>query len=107
MDLKIGIDTAYPTQEVWSSMRLIRKEGEAAPSPAGTTEAPAAIAEPAAEKSADAPAGAKQPAATPTAAKPKSDAPTPTQARVFSSEERAAMLKRAKAHAAEVKARKG
>ena len=94
MDLKIGIDTPYPTQEVWSSMRLIRKEGEAAPSPAG--------------KSAEAPAGAEQPAATPAAAKPKSDdAPEPTQARVFSSEEKAAMLKRAKAHAAEVKARKG
>ena len=25
MDLKIGIDTPYPTQEVWSSMRLIRR----------------------------------------------------------------------------------
>ena len=108
MDLKIGIDTPYPTQEVWSSMRLIRKEGEAAPSPAGTTETPAATAEPAAGKSAEAPAGAEQPAATPAAAKPKSDdAPKPTQARVFSSEEKAAMLKRAKAHAAEVKARKG
>ena len=108
MDLKIGIDTPYPTQEVWSSMRLIRKEGEAAPSPAGKTEAPAATAEPAAGKSAEAPAGAEQPAATPAATKPKSDdAPEPTQARVFSSEEKAAMLKRAKAHAAEVKARKG
>jgi hypothetical protein len=105
MDLKIGIDTPYPTQEVWSSMRLIRKEGEAAPSPAGTTETPAATAEPAAGESADAPAGEKQPAAAPS--KPKSDVPAPTQARVFSSEERAAMLKRAKAHAAEVKARKG
>ncbi len=25
MDLKIGVDTPYPTQEVWSSMRLVRK----------------------------------------------------------------------------------
>ncbi len=25
MDLKIGIDTPYPTQEVWSSMRLVRQ----------------------------------------------------------------------------------
>ena len=88
-------------------MRLIRKEGEAAPSPAGTTEAPAATAEPAAEKSAAAPAGAEQPVATPTVAKPKSDVPKPTPTREFSSEERAAMLKRAKAHAAEMKARKG
>jgi hypothetical protein len=25
MDLKIGVDTPYPTQEVWSSMRRVRK----------------------------------------------------------------------------------
>ena len=29
MDLKIGVDTDYPTTDVWSSMRLIRIEGEA------------------------------------------------------------------------------
>ena len=29
MDLKIGLDTPYPTNDVWSSMRLVRKEGEA------------------------------------------------------------------------------
>jgi hypothetical protein len=34
-DGKIGIDTPYPTQEVWSSMRLVRKEGEAATAIAG------------------------------------------------------------------------
>lgn len=27
MDLKIGVDTAYPTADVWSSMRLVRKVG--------------------------------------------------------------------------------
>ena len=30
MDLKIGLDTPYPNNDVWSSMRLVRKEGEAA-----------------------------------------------------------------------------
>ncbi|MBT6408883.1 MAG: DUF1566 domain-containing protein [Nitrospina sp.] len=103
MDLKIGVDTPYPGPDVWSSMRLIRKEGEAAPSPAGKADVPAATAEPTAEKSAS--AEAKQPAAA--SSKPKSDVPKPTPKREFSSEERAGMLKRAKSHAAEVKARKG
>jgi len=101
MDLKIGVDTPYPNQDVWSSMRLIRKEGEAAPSPVGKT------AEPAAEKTAETPVEAqaetKQAVATP--AKPGVEKPIPRKD--FSSEERAAMLKRAKAHAAVVKARKG
>ena len=104
MDLKIGVDTPYPTTDVWSSMRLIRKEGEAAPTPAG--KAPAAV--PAAEKATEAPVAAEQ-AATATAApaKAKSGVPKPIPRKDFSSEERAAMLKRAKAYAAEVKARKG
>jgi hypothetical protein len=104
MDLKIGVDTPYPTTDVWSSMRLIRKEGEAAPTPAG--KAPAAV--PAEEKSAEAPVAAEQ-AATATAApaQAKSGVPKPIPRKDFSSEERSAMLKRAKAHAAEVKARKG
>jgi hypothetical protein len=102
MDLKIGVDTPYPTTDVWSSMRLIRKEGEAAPSPAGK-------AEPAADKPQEAPAAADQTAAAPVAAKPASSGgtPKPIPRKDFSSEERAAMLKRAKAHAKEVKARKG
>ncbi|MBT5262069.1 MAG: DUF1566 domain-containing protein [Nitrospina sp.] len=101
MDLKIGVDTPYPGPDVWSSMRLIRKDGEAAPTSTGKEPA----AESAAEGSTEAPAEAKQAVATPS--KPKSDVPNPTPKREFSSEERAAMLKRAKAHAAEVKARKG
>jgi hypothetical protein len=100
MDLKIGVDTAYPTPDVWSSMRLIRKEGEAAPAPAGKA------AEPAADKpAAEAPAAVEQAAAAP--AKSSGGVPGPTPRKDFSPEERAAMLKRAKAHAAEVKARKG
>ena len=106
MDLKIGVDTAYPTTDVWSSMRLIRKEGEAAPTPVGQAEVPTATADPVAEKPAEAQAGTEQPTAKPAAA-PKSGVDKPTPRRDFSSEERAAMLKRAKAHAAEVRARKG
>ncbi len=100
MDLKIGVDTPYPTPDVWSSMRLIRKEGEAAaPTSTGKTAAPA---------KAEATATVEEPA-TPVAAQPKASGgtPKPIPKKDFSSEERAAMLKRAKAHAAEVKARKG
>lgn len=102
MDLKIGVDTPYPTTDVWSSMRLIRKEGEAAPSPAGKAEAP--VAETASEKPVE--VSAEKPAATPTP-KASGGVPKPIPRKDFSSDERAAMLKRAKAHAAEVRARKG
>jgi hypothetical protein len=102
MDLKIGVDTPYPTTDVWSSMRLIRKEGEAAPTPSGKT------ATPVAEKTAEAKAPTEQAVATPAATTaPKSGVPKPIPRKDFSSEERSAMLKRAKAHAAEVRARKG
>jgi len=106
MDLKIGLDTAYPTAEVWSSMRLIRKEGEAPPAKAGAAE-PAPNAEAVSEKPAEASADVAKPAPAAAAPKASGGTPKPTPKREFSSEERAAMLKRAKAHAAEVKARKG
>jgi hypothetical protein len=102
MDLKIGVDTDYPTADVWSSMRLIRIEGEAAPVKDGA-EAPVPKAE-----------SAQQPVentkeATPAVTAPKVAGGTtkPIPRTDFSSEERSAMLKRAKAHAAVVKARKG
>ena len=103
MDLKIGVDTVYPTADVWSSMRLIRIEGEAAPAKAG---APAPAPKEAAPEEAPKEAA---PAAAPAAAAPKASGgtPKPIPRKDFSSEERAAMLKRAKAHAAEVRARKG
>lgn len=102
LDLKIGVDTDYPGEDVWSSMRLIRKEGEAPPAKAGATAPKAETAKPAETPT-------EQSAAAPVAAKPKASggAPKPIPRKDFSSEERAAMLKRAKAHAAEVKARKG
>ena len=106
MDLKIGVDTPYPTADVWSSMRLIRKEGEAPLAKTGSPAAPKA--ETVSEKPAEAAtsAGAEQ-AAPATAPKASGGTPKPIPRKDFSSEERAAMLKRAKAHAAEVKVRKG
>jgi pyruvate/2-oxoglutarate dehydrogenase complex dihydrolipoamide acyltransferase (E2) component len=104
MDLKIGVDTDYPTTDVWSSMRLIRIEGEAAPAKAG-----AAAPAPKAESAQPAEASTEAAKAAPAAAAPKAagGTPKPIPRTDFSSEERAAMLKRARAHAAEVKARKG
>jgi hypothetical protein len=105
MDLKIGVDTDYPTTDVWSSMRLIRIEGEAAAVKAGA----AAPAAPKAESAQPAEAPTEAAQAAPAAAAPKASGgtPKPVPRTDFSSEERAAMLKRAKAHAAEVRARKG
>ena len=102
MDLKIGVDTPYPTTDVWSSMRLIRKEGEAPVSTGKKTVAK--VEEPVAESAAPteqaaAPAAVKAPASGGT--------PKPIPRKDFSSDEKAAMLKRARAHAAEVRARKG
>jgi len=107
-DFKVGVDTPYPTKDVWSSMRLVRKEGEAPPAPVGKEpDAVEAEAVPAATEVAD--SGAVKPAAPkPVAAKTGSGGavPKPIPKKDFSSEERAAMRARAKAHAAEVKARK-
>ena len=102
MDLKIGLDTPYPTKDVWSSMRLVRKEGEAAvksssSAPAITEAAEVPIAEASSQEAKPAPS--KKPSGN--------FVPGPTPRKDFTSEEKAAMLKRAKAHAAEVKARKG
>jgi len=104
-DGKIGIDTPYPTQEVWSSMRLVRKDGEAAVAPAGT--------EPDAVEATSAPADAKTGEAEAKPATPKPvkassgnnvSGATPKYNR--SPEEKAALVARARAHAADVKKRK-
>ncbi len=111
-DGKIGIDTPYPTQEVWSSMRLVRKEGEAAASPAGTEpDATAAKADSAGAKTDDsktAKAAAKSAAPKPQAAKAGSGNKVPGATPRYnrSPEEKEALIKRARAHAADVKARK-
>ena len=104
MDLKIGVDTDYPTADVWSSMRLIRIEGEVGSVKAGG-EAPAPIAESTQPVEATKEAAPTAPAATAPKASDGTTKPIPRTD--FSSEERSAMLKRAKAHAAVVKARKG
>lgn len=111
-DGKIGVDTPYPNQDVWSSMRLVRKEGEAPPAPVGVdpvaieAEAASAPAETADSKAA--PASGKPAAPKPAVAKAASGGgtPAPTPKKEFSSAERAAMLARAKAHAADKRARK-
>jgi predicted Zn-dependent protease len=102
MDLKIGVDTPYPNNDVWSSMRLVRKEGEAVTKPSAPTPETKA-----AEAQADSVSSSET---TPAVAPKKSSGnfvPGPTPRKDFSSEEKSAMLKRARAHAAEVKARKG
>ncbi len=106
MDLKIGVDTPYPGNDIWSSIRLVRKPGEAPPPPLGTDAPPAeAPAESGEAKAAPAEGKAAPAAAKPAAAKPAGDTEAkPTK--IFTPEERAAMLKRAKAWAAE-KAKKG
>ena len=98
-DLKIGIDTAYPGQDVWGSIRLVSKPGEtsakvgeepATPKPAGGD-----------EKSA-----AKDSAPTATVAatssKPKGSVPRPSK-RDVTEEEKAIFRARAKAWAEEKK----
>jgi hypothetical protein len=103
MDLKIGLDTPYPNNDVWSSMRLVRKEGEVAAKSSASTPEPKATEAPTSA------AIASETATTAPAPKKSSGnfVPGPTPRKDFSSEEKAAMLKRARAHAAEVKARKG
>ncbi len=106
-DFKVGVDTPYPTTDVWSSMRLVRKEGEAPPTPVGqepdATEAKAAPAETADSKAADAPAQAAAP-------KPKAGSggkvPGATPRYNRPPDEKAALVARARAHAADVRARK-
>ena len=109
-DGKIGIDTPYPTQEVWSSMRLVRKEGEAPPSSAGAEpEATAAKAAP--EETDDckaAKANAKPAVPKPKVAKTGSGGKVPGATPRYNRppDEKAALIARARAHAAEVRARK-
>ena len=105
MDLKIGVATDYPTADVWSSMRLIRKEGEAAPIKEGATPTPEV--QTASDQSAEPSADTAKAAPTAPAPKASGGTPKPIPRKDFTSEEKAAMRKRAKAHAAEVKARKG
>ena len=93
-DLKIGIDTAYPGQDVWGSVRLVSKPGEASAKIGEEPDSP----KPEVQKekpTGDAPA----PSSTPTAkAKPAGSAPRPVK-RDVTEEEKAIFKARAKAWA--------
>ena len=93
-DLKIGIDTAYPGQDVWGSVRLVSKPGEAS---AKIGEGPDS---PKLEVQKEKPTGdAPAPSSTPTAkAKPAGSAPRPVK-RDVTEEEKAIFKARAKAWA--------
>jgi hypothetical protein len=93
-DLKIGIDTAYPGQDVWGSVRLVSKPGEASAKIGEEPDSP----KPEVQKekpTGDAPA----PSSTPTAkAKPAGSVLRPVK-RAVTEEEKAIFKARAKAWA--------
>jgi len=111
-DFKVGVDTPYPTKDVWATMRLVRREGEAPPSPVGKEpEAVAAKMTPASAETADSKtvkASAQPVAPKPAVAKAGSGGKVPGATPRYnrSPEEKAALVARARAHAAEVRARK-
>ena len=99
-DLKIGIDTAYPGKDVWGSVRLVSKLGEASAKIGKEPSIPELTGEeerPPAKDSA--PTGSAVPVAS---GKPKSSVPRPVK-RDVSEEEKAIFRARAKAWAAEKK----
>lgn len=93
-DLKIGIDTAYPGQDVWGSVRLVSKPGEASAKIGEEPDSPKS------EVQKEKPTGdAPAPSSTPTAkAKPAGSAPRPAK-RDVTEEEKAIFKARAKAWA--------
>ncbi|KMP10349.1 hypothetical protein UR09_06525 [Candidatus Nitromaritima sp. SCGC AAA799-A02] len=99
-DLKIGVDTPYPGQDIWGSIRLVSKPGEAAASIGGPPKAEStpAKSDPSAADKAEAPAASAAP-------KPKSGSgggPRPVK-RKLTDEDKAVLRARAKAWAAEKK----
>ncbi len=110
-DFKTGVETPYPPADIWASIRLVRKEGDPPNVPGGSGGDQPADAN--AESSAE---GAET--ATATAAPAASAAPASSGSGIkgplknkrpggITDAERAEMLKNAKAHAAEVRKRKG
>jgi len=93
-DLKIGIDTAYPGQDVWGSVRLVSKPGETSAKIGEEPDSP----KPEVQKekpTGDAPASSSTPTAK---AKPAGSAPRPVK-RDVTEEEKAIFKARAKAWA--------
>ena len=110
-DWKTGIDTVYPIDDIWASIRLVRKEGEAPPLPVGGKE-PEPVNEEDEAKPAQTKASAKP---TPSLEAPLTEKPDSDQAKTgptpkkggYSADEKVELLKRAKAHAKAVQSRKG
>jgi len=97
-DLKIGVDTAYPGKDVWGSLRLLSKPGEASIE-VGEQNAPkqvAAVEEPTGDTS------VKSATASAVASKPAGSVPRPAK-RDVTEEEKAVFKARAKAWAIEKK----
>jgi len=97
-DLKIGIDTAYPGKDVWGSLRLLSKPGEASIE-VGEQNAPKqveAVEEPTGDTS------VKSATASAVASKPAGSVPRPAK-RDVTEEEKAVFKARAKAWAIEKK----
>ena len=98
-DLKIGIDTAYPGKDVWGSLRLLSKPGEASVKVVGEQHAPkqvASVEEPTGDTS------VKSATASTVASKPAGSVPRPAK-RDVTEEEKAVFKARAKAWAIEKK----
>jgi hypothetical protein len=95
--LKIGIDTAYPGKDVWGSLRLLSKPGEASVK-VGEQPAPKLVA--AEEPTGDTPV--KAATASAVASKPAGSVPRPAK-RDVTEEEKAVFRARAKAWAIEKK----
>ena len=97
-DLKIGIDTAYPGKDVWGSLRLLSKPGEASVK-VGEQPAPKLVAA-AEEPTGDTPV--KAATASAVASQPAGSVPRPAK-RDVTEEEKAVFRARAKAWAIEKK----
>ena len=97
-DLKIGIDTAYPGKDVWGSLRLLSKPGEASIE-VGEQNAPKQVA---AEEEPTGDTSAKSATASAVASKPAGSVPRPAK-RDVTEEEKAVFKARAKAWAIEKK----
>jgi hypothetical protein len=98
-DLKIGIDTAYPGKDVWGSLRLLSKPGEASVKVVGEQHAPKQVAS-VEELTGD--TSVKPATASTVASKPAGSVPRPAK-RDVTEEEKAVFKARAKAWAIEKK----
>ena len=98
-DLKIGIDTAYPGKDVWGSLRLLSKPGEASVKVVGEQHAPKQVAS-VEELTGD--TSVKSATASTVASKPAGSVPRPAK-RDVTEEEKAVFKARAKAWAIEKK----